>query len=133
MVNRLPGFIADAVYQTLNMQTYTFAKTMPTIPHYYTVERWWVPGSPLKHREILRAISEYGVIMTWGRKKTRRLYLDVPDPATGITWRYWHMGACSPDAWTDPTVDVINRQDRSINTCKPLIELPPPPDQQTLF
>ena len=125
----LPGFIWEDVQTTLNMQKWTFAKTMPTIPHFYTVSRWWAPASPISHRNMLRAISEYGTVYAWGKKKVLRLYLDVPDLSTGIIWRYWHMGECTRDAWHDKTVDTINRQDLAINTCVP-VEVQPPPQIQ---
>lgn len=121
----LPGFIWDDVQTTLNMQKWTFAKTMPWVPHYYTVQRWWAPGSPISHRNMLRAISEYGTVLLWGKKQVPRLYLDMDDPSTGMTWRYWHMGKCSSDAWQQTDLDVINRQDRAINTCVPPAEKQP--------
>jgi len=133
VTSTLPGYAAELVQQTLNMQRWTFAKTMPKWPHFYTVSRWWSPESPLGHRDIMRAIAEHGVPMAWGNRKVKRHYLDFPDPATGITWRYWHMGSFTRDAWTDSALDVINRQDVRISTCVPVIESPPPPQQQTLF
>jgi hypothetical protein len=129
----IPSFIYDEVQKTLNMQKWTFAKTMPWIPHFYTVQRWWTPGSPIEHRDILRVISEHGTVLAWGKKKVLRLYLDVPDPATGTTWRYWHMGECSPEAWRDKTIDTINRQDIAINTCVPVITKPPETFQHSLL
>jgi hypothetical protein len=117
----------------LAKQKWQFAKTMRWIPHYYTVQRWWNPESELSHREILKALSQQGVLMSWGKKKVLRHYLDFVDPSTGIEWRYWHMGECTHEGWMQEDLDVINRQEISLSTCVLHVESPPDPQQPVLF
>lgn len=67
-------FIADAKWQ--------FAKTMPQIPHEYTVRDWNDSG---KFEAFLHYILHYGELRKV--KNWKRIYLDVGD------YYYWWMGA----------------------------------------
>ncbi len=81
---------------------WTFAKTMPKIPHSYTVRDLMDPAARrstcLSHDTFewfVHHIRENGEIQPWGRY--RNTYLEVGD------WKYWSMGA-PPEITT-----IINR------------------------
>jgi len=61
-----------------------FAKTMPLIPHWYTVREW----NKQKRDDftfLVRFIREHGEVIPWGRFMNTYLKLGV--------WKYWTMGA----------------------------------------
>ena len=63
--------------------TWTFAKTMPQWPHWYTVRN---QNDPLDFEAFLHGILYYGDIRTM-EKRFRRIYLDIGE------YTYWWMGA----------------------------------------
>ena len=77
-------FIAGAKWQ--------FAKTMPHIPHEYTIRDW---NDADDFEAFLHYILHYGELRN--SKRWRRIYLDVGD------YYYWWMGAPVSEA------TVINR------------------------
>jgi len=58
-----------------------FAKTMPGIPHWYTVRAWAPDGKA--YEDFVKLIWSDGSVMRWGR--STRPYLDLDG------WRYWTM------------------------------------------
>lgn len=62
---------------------WTFAKTMPHIPHEYTLRRA-APDVPLFERFVMY-IRAHGYEKSW--RGTPRRYLDIDG------WSYWSMGA----------------------------------------
>lgn len=101
-------------------------------PHYYGRLAWWiepaniewdadVPMPPVSFSDCARLIEEGGELMEWGKAKTVRRYLTVGN------WRYWQM---------DPTwqeCDLINRQELSLSTCKPVKPVTPRNQQLNLL
>ncbi len=68
-----------------------FAKTMPYMPHEYTLRRQSQELGLESHFEsAVRFIRENGYRQRYGSKAYT--YYDVPDEE-GTTWQYWTMGA----------------------------------------
>lgn len=63
---------------------WTFAKTMPTVPHWYTLRRK-APDLNGDFAWFAAGIRERGYRMRWG--KYHHHYLNIDG------WRYWTMGA----------------------------------------
>lgn len=72
----------------IRRSAWIFAKTMPEIPHEYTV-RGRTAASDEEFFEMVRHIRENGYVRPWGRY--RNTYLEIPDDS-GVCWRYWTMG-----------------------------------------
>ena len=87
----------DEVGELLEKQKYKFARTMPWIPHWYTLKDTWDDGN--QYRDVIAWILENGELRQWSKKKTVRKYFDY-----GI-WRYWPMT-------TDPEESIL------LNRCK---------------
>ncbi len=72
----LRAFVSD--------RRWTFAKTMPENPHWYTV-RQWQPDRQEEFEEFVRLLRKYGSDEVFGGKLYRYLDLDA--------FHYWTMGA----------------------------------------
>ena len=79
---------SQEVGELLEQQKYKFARTMPWIPHYYTLKETWADGD--QYRDVIAWILENGQLRQWGKKKTVRRYFDHGE------WRYWPM-TTNPD------------------------------------
>lgn len=82
----------EQVGQILEAQAYKFAKTMPWIPHWYTLKETW--DDPILYRDVIAWILQNGELRMWGKKKTIRRYFDFGE------WRYWPMT-------TDPEESIL--------------------------
>ena len=71
------------VSEILEAQEYKFSKTMPHIPHSYTLKETW--DSSEWFMSIVGYIRENGVQERWGRYNHHYLYLNG--------YKYWTMGA----------------------------------------
>jgi hypothetical protein len=82
--------------EVVKAQRWTFAKSMPTIPHEYTLRQRWVNGPDgMSFDHAVLAIRIHGYQEMWrGRRFT---YLDIDG------WKYWTMGSPVPET------RVINR------------------------
>ncbi len=60
------------------------ARTMPTIPHCYTVVTW-MPGMEEGFRHLAKMIVAHGTDELFGTRTFRYLYID--------DWKYWIMSA----------------------------------------
>lgn len=85
-------------------QKWTFAKSYPTVPHYWSLLR--DARLPAEFHAFVRHISLHGKPMRW-KSAPVRMYLDVDG------WRYWTMDKDIRD------VTLINRQEIAISECKP--------------
>jgi len=81
-------------------QSWTFAKTMPSNPHYYIVRGRG--NTSAEFEAFVRFIRVNGEKRVWGRGRNRKIYIYWQD-AQGR--RYWTMG------WPIPETTVINRVD----------------------
>lgn len=74
---------------------YRFAKTMPYMPHWYTMKNTW--ADPTLFFDVVFSMRHYGQIEHWGKRQTPN-------------WYYYHDGikywTCSLD-WRDCT--LINK------------------------
>lgn len=77
-----PSF--DAVVAALEAKDWRFAKSMPTVPHWYTLRKDWVDA--IEFETLVQFMRDHGTPMRWGRMKPKP-YFD----ANG--WRYWTMGS----------------------------------------
>jgi hypothetical protein len=73
---------AEQVWVAVLSHRFTFAKTMPTIPHSYIVRRNW--ASPIPWENIVQFIRDHGVGGWFHRK--RQMYWRWEGE------RYWTMG-----------------------------------------
>lgn len=71
------------IAEALLNSTFTFAKTMPQIPHFYTLRKDWQQAIPFE--DVVQFIRDHGYVQKFG--KTPYTYLEV----NGL--RYWTMGA----------------------------------------
>jgi hypothetical protein len=80
------GISFEQVAATLEVQTWTFARTMPKNPHEYTLRKTWTGDLPFE--AVVQFIRDHG----YRRRYGRRWYvcLDVGQH------RYWTMGAPLP-------------------------------------
>ncbi|HUV66266.1 MAG TPA: hypothetical protein VMW24_20410, partial [Sedimentisphaerales bacterium] len=73
----------------LEAHEYQFAKTMPQIPHWYTLRKKWEDGKVFE--EVVQAIRDLGEIRPWPappkKARYRHTYFDAGE------WSYWSMGA----------------------------------------
>jgi hypothetical protein len=85
-LEELRRFIADRKWQ--------FAKSMPFIPHEYTVKAWRLDDFA-SFRRFVELQREYGQEEQFGKRTFKYLYIDG--------WKYWTMGALIEET------TVINR------------------------
>lgn len=83
---------------------WTFAKTMPHIPHEWSVRK--DARDPIEFDRAVYAIRHQGAPMRW-RRTPVRMYYDCDG------WRYWTMDERIED------VVLINRQKIAISECVP--------------
>ena len=71
----------------LEAATYKFAKTMPEIPHWYTLRNTWQDQKMFA--AVVQALRDLGEIRPWPpqRPKYYHTYFDTGE------WSYWTMGA----------------------------------------
>jgi hypothetical protein len=69
--------------EILENKTWTFAKTMAGVPHYYTVRDKW--GDEREFEYLVKYIRAMGVQEKWGKYNNHYLYLSG--------YKYWTMGA----------------------------------------
>ncbi len=91
------------IARTLTSQQWTFAKTMPNNPHYYTLKKKW--QNPAEFERIVRLIRQYGYQEYFWRKPYTML--DINDK------KYWTMGAPVPET------TLINRKFLSVDSLSP--------------
>lgn len=92
----------ERLSENLRKATYKFAKTMPYMPHYYTVGETWDD-----YKEFLwtcHAIQEHGIKQQFFKDPRKYFYLDG--------WRYWIMDKDPNDA------AIINRERETIRMPK---------------
>src|SRR5262245_19402164 len=86
---------------------WTFAKSMPTIPHFYTVRGKHTGGvdpPPVEwHDWFVAFIAEHGYLAQWGRRTFTYLHVGP--------WKYWAIHPVInrerlPDADDDPPDDA---------------------------
>jgi 2-polyprenyl-3-methyl-5-hydroxy-6-metoxy-1,4-benzoquinol methylase len=85
----------SALAQAIPYQRWTFAKTMPTIPHEYVLRKTWDTGGALAFDEAVETIRAYGYTKFWGNRPF--IYLNING------WKYWTMGD------PVPSTTVLNR------------------------
>jgi hypothetical protein len=93
-----PAQVIATLRAFIERAQWTFAKTMPTMPHEYVVRDQWCGKDPARHAEftdIVALIRLHGYPRRFGNREF--LYVDVD------AHRYWSMGA-PPDETT-----IINR------------------------
>ena len=83
------------VGKVLESARFQFAKTMPEVPHSYTMSKWWEGNEEPSFSEVARFIYVIGKPRKWGPH--RNTYLDFGG------YSYWGMDA----KWEDVT--LINR------------------------
>ena len=76
------------IQEILEAQTWTFAKTMPRNPHYWSVGKDWDDEDGSLYEFAVNHIADYGVIEPFGRREYPVLYLGK--------WRYWHVAVDDP-------------------------------------
>ena len=87
----IDGFSHDDFVAFIRSVPWRFAKTMPYLPHEYTLRRQSKELGLESHFEsAARFIRENGYRQRYGSKAYT--YYDVPDEE-GTTWQYWTMGA----------------------------------------
>ena len=87
----IDGFSHDDFVAFIRSVPWRFAKTMPYLPHEYTLRRQSKELGLQSHFEsAARFIRENGYRQRYGSKAYT--YYDVPDEE-GTTWKYWTMGA----------------------------------------
>ena len=97
----------QAVGRLLEAHRWTFAKTMPTIPHSWSTRRQW-PGEDEAFSRCVLAIKLLGVSRRWRRSYNR--YLDFGD------YYYW---VCDPRSAPPSATTLINR---AVRVAPPLLE-----------
>jgi hypothetical protein len=65
-------------------QIWTFAKTMPWIPHEYALRERWNDGPGLTFTEAVEIVRTYGYEDRFGKRTF--VYLNIGE------WKYWTMG-----------------------------------------
>lgn len=83
---KIEGLLENAIY--------TFAKSMPNIPHEYTLKKNW--NNPYHFEEAVRHIRKYGIKQKFWKKTYTYLFLRQ--------YKYWTMN--NP---VDQTI-LINRE-----------------------
>jgi len=85
----------ERLNENLRSATYKFAKTMPYMPHFYTVKNTW--DDPQEFTWTAHAIKKHGREEFFFVKPRNYYYLDG--------WRYWIMA-------DDPNESVIFNRER---------------------
>jgi hypothetical protein len=75
------------VVAALLASEWTFAKSMPLYPHWYTLRKAWTAKVPFG--EVVQYIRDHGVMRNFGG--ATYTYFDHD------SWTYWTMGASLPD------------------------------------
>lgn len=99
----------DRVTKGVNLTTWTFAKTMPHIPHFWATRKEWAGSDFCSFSHFVGWINTHGKLLQWKNTQPRH-YLDLGP------WRYWHMEKLGSDAMT---VKLVNRQLIAINEAVP--------------
>jgi hypothetical protein len=76
------------IQAVLESKTWTFAKTMPHNPHYWTLLKTW--GDRDDFFRAVQYIKDHGVIKTFGRTDYIVFYVNG--------WRYWTMEQAAEDS-----------------------------------
>jgi hypothetical protein len=84
---------AEELRAIISRLTFTFAKTMPETPHFYTVRR---PENEVDYLTLFEAIQAHGQRSRFGKRWYRYLH-----PGDG--YRYWAMTSAVGQSW------IINR------------------------
>lgn len=85
----------EQVIADFEAHTWTYAKSMPWVPHFYVVRQKW--EGALSFDDVVQFIYDNGVPMRWGAKPAKP-YLDIGE------WRYFCMGNPVPQT------KIINRE-----------------------
>lgn len=95
---------AERILRFITSVRWQFAKTMPLIPHEYTVLAWR-PDLKDEFVWFARTIVEYGRVESWGRYRNSYYYFR--------RHKYWTMD--------DPieATDLINRESTTETPCQP--------------
>jgi hypothetical protein len=73
----------ERVHQLLDSVEWKFAKTMPWIPHFYTLKMKWTDQEDFYN--VVRYLRAYSVTETFGKKQYDYYYYNG--------YKYWTMGA----------------------------------------
>ncbi|MEB3185768.1 MAG: class I SAM-dependent methyltransferase, partial [Cyanobacteriota bacterium] len=96
---------AEAVGAILDRQQYKFAKSMPWLPHWYTLKSTW--ENPFLYEQVISWILRNGQLRSWGKAPAIRRYFDHNG------YRYWPMT-------TDPKQSILlNRALISSDSSRP--------------
>ena len=79
----------------LEAQVWTFAKTMPHNPHYWSVKKDW--KDPLEFEAAFAYINEHGEDKIFGKWSYKVIFFNG--------WRYWTMTTDAAHKWAG----IINR------------------------
>ena len=79
----LPPDVAAKVLACLERQTWVFAKTMPWVPHWYTLRRNW--SSDAEFVRVVELMREHGQDEEYGKAKRRHRVLVLGG------FKYWTM------------------------------------------
>lgn len=105
--------LPEDVGAILEEQQYKFARTMPWLPHWYTLKETW--DDPALYRDVIAWILCHGELRVWGKKRTVRRYFDYRQ------YRYWAMT-------TDPDESILlNRAKIESDKSEPLPPVPSHP------
>lgn len=88
------GYLPE-IQELLEAQTWTFAKTMPHNPHYWSVKKDW--EDPADFHFAFHYIVAHGEDKIFGRYSYKVLFLNG--------WRYWTMTEDYEHKWAG----IINR------------------------
>lgn len=104
---------AEAVGAILDRQQYKFAKSMPWLPHWYTLKSTW--ENPFLYEQVISWILRNGEFRSWGKHRSIRRYFDHGK------YRYWPMT-------TDPKQSILlNRAEIASDSSRPLNRFPAQP------
>ena len=92
----------ERLSKNLRNAEYKFAKTMPNMPHFYTVGKYWENKSNFIW--TAHAINSFGVLQFFMKEPRKYFYLDG--------WRYWIMDKNPNDT------AIINRERENIRVPK---------------
>ena len=90
-------FVRDCIAKN----KWTFAKTMPTIPHYYIV-RGKCALTDEEFDRFVRLQRQYGTVMRWWKYNFPYLLVDG--------WKYWTMGAPIEETIIINRAEIESRQ-----------------------
>ena len=87
----IEGFSHDDLVSFIESVPWTYAGTMPHMPHEYVLRKWArALGLESEFESAVRFIRENGYKQRFGSKVYT--YYDVADEK-GVTWQYWTLGA----------------------------------------